>query len=322
MIQQIYPVRSTWYLHVIEVDVPLPIPPDFAGFPTFLLLTNEKNSVLANTEPLFEPEQTFAEDFVQDIIEKHGSPEILYVQEVEEWEPKAWQEFAQEFEIKLEFVSQSEMPKHPEGFCEYLDKFIFENELGDEKIEKIFESLNWLKSARVRERSLRKILERDPKFSPALVELGDLMSEKAEWKIAHDFYFFAKKFESERWENKMPLWWEDILTRPYLRACFGEAMTQWHLGNLEKAVEVLSQILKLNPKDHQGVRIYLPMALLSMEDWERTEEFFLFYEQNYPGDLVDPILYFGWGLTLHHAGKEQAAAEKYRLAMLQNLYMA
>ncbi len=100
---------------------------------------------------------------------------------------------------------------------------------------------------------------------------------------------------------------------------------QWRCGTKGATATPLSQLealLSLNPSDNQGVRFFIPLLLLLGEDTESASRYFEAYAQRYPHDYPEPSFLFGWALCLAFAGDEFSAREKYREAMLRNIYIA
>ena len=61
--------------------------------------------------------------------------------------------------------------------------------------------------------------------------------------------------------------WGLIDNRPYLRCLHGLGLCSWRLGDFERAREIFTRMLWLNPGDHQGVRGCLP-AVEAGRPWE------------------------------------------------------
>ena len=51
-----------------------------------------------------------------------------------------------------------------------------------------------------------------------------------------------------------------------MRALFGLAGCLWEVGKQEEALEIFRTLLRLNPKDNQGVRYVLAARLLEKEN--------------------------------------------------------
>lgn len=51
--------------------------------------------------------------------------------------------------------------------------------------------------------------------------------------------------------------WGHIDNRPFLRCMYGYGLCLWRLGRFAEAAEVFERMLRLNPKDNQGVRFLI-----------------------------------------------------------------
>lgn len=65
--------------------------------------------------------------------------------------------------------------------------------------------------------------------------------------------------------------WSYINNRPFLRCLHGLGVCWWRLGEQQRARQVFSRLLWLNPPDEQGVRVLLE-ALARGETWEDMQE--------------------------------------------------
>ena len=99
-------------------------------------------------------------------------------------------------------------------------------------------------------------------------------------------------------------------------------MTEWHQGRFPETARDLRKILRLNPRDNQGVRFLLPLVHLLGEEDAKAIKSLEEYGRNYPEDYCEPALLFGKGFALWRTGDEVAARTPYRTAMLKNLYIA
>jgi tetratricopeptide (TPR) repeat protein len=68
--------------------------------------------------------------------------------------------------------------------------------------------------------------------------------------------------------------WLIFETRPYMRARAALAATLWRLGRREEAVEHQRDLLRLNPRDNQGLRYRQSNWLLALECYDELEELF------------------------------------------------
>jgi tetratricopeptide (TPR) repeat protein len=81
--------------------------------------------------------------------------------------------------------------------------------------------------------------------------------------------------------------WLIFETRPYMRARAMLAATLWRLGGREEAVEHHRELLRLNPRDHQGLRYRQAHWLLALEGYDELDALFAAYA----GDNVPGFLY-------------------------------
>ena len=142
------------------------------------------------------------------------------------------------------------------------------------------------------------------------------------WKVCLAAYDEVIARETPRWQEKHPEWWINRETRLLLRALDGCAMTLWHLGRHGDSAEQFESLLALNSRDNQGVRFFIPLLHLLDENTEAATRYFERYVVEFPDDYAEPSFLFGWALCLTLDGDETAAREKYREAMLRNIYIA
>ena len=70
---------------------------------------------------------------------------------------------------------------------------------------------------------------------------------------------------ADRFETLAGEFWEQLDTRPYMRARLGLAQTLRSLGRDDEALTHYRELLRLNPNDNQGVRYLLVAALLELK---------------------------------------------------------
>lgn len=75
------------------------------------------------------------------------------------------------------------------------------------------------------------------------------------------------------WEDAGDFWLI-FETRPSMRALAALAATLWRLGRREEAVEHQRELLRLNPRDNQGLRYRQANWLLALESYDELEELF------------------------------------------------
>ena len=111
----------------------------------------------------------------------------------------------------------------------------------------------------------------------------------------------------EMFETEMGYFWGVFSTRPYMRAREGLARCLWSLGERERAIGHLQEMLRLNPNDNQGVRFDLASWLFAIKDHEALHA--LFYDQE---DEVSAA--WGYGRTLLALRQGDGAAAHVALA--------
>jgi len=99
--------------------------------------------------------------------------------------------------------------------------------------------------------------------------------------------------------------WQELATRPYMRARLGLAMTFWDQGSLTGAEKNFYELLRLNKNDNQGVRYTLLQFHAISEEWEKAHA--LISNGNYPDDCAAEWLYTK-ALTAYALIKPEAEA--------------
>jgi tetratricopeptide (TPR) repeat protein len=320
MIQSLPSRRSEWLLFWIEIDQPVRHPQGDVILPTLLLVTDHRGVPVAAPEMLAELDQDRAEQFLVRLFEEHGRPERLTISQAAEWDESDWKDFGSEqsIELRLRDLQAETEVRLLEAVREGMGEPVSSPSLAGP----LYESAQQVRSQRRRDAYLRKILEMDAGHTAALVDLADGELGRGEWKKCLDHYNQILRLEEPKWSKPKADWWGDTRTRPYLRALYGRGMAHWHQGKHLETAKIFRQLLEINPRDHQGVRFFLPLIWLLADRPEQAGEFYRTYPEKYPGDFVDSALYFGWGLVLTSQGEESLARDKYRRAMLRNIYIA
>ena len=68
--------------------------------------------------------------------------------------------------------------------------------------------------------------------------------------------------------------WLIFETRPYMRARAALAAVLWRLGRHEEAVEHQRELMRLNPRDNQGLRYRQADWLLELESYDELDQLF------------------------------------------------
>lgn len=327
MIQPIKPIPTAWNLHWVEIgDPPLPEGEDFF-LPTLVLATDDKGALLDEPQVLVELDQTRIEEMLGRLFERGGTPRRLIIAHSEDWDENAWRRFSADYKLEIRFADIP--PRSPDDLNRLAHK-VAECHPGARKAKetpsaKVAAGLINV-ALRVRSPSkrailLRKALELEPESAMARIELADMAFHAGRFATSLEAYEQILSTEQKRFEGSERLW-DDPKTRPFLRAHLGRAMTLWQQGHYGEAAEICDYLLRINPRDNQGARFYLPMLLLLNEDHLAAAAYFRRYAESYPGDYAEPAFLFGWALTLSMGDDEAVAKAKYREAMARNIYIA
>lgn len=325
MIQPIKRAKTEWILFWIDVEEPVQTGRGFI-LPTLIVVSDPDGMPIGSPEVMEELDQTRAENLLTKLFEQHTPPDRITIGTSEDWDVDSWKVFSRDCHVEIRF--QKFNPNDPASLEQIFRTFSFGLQKGGaadnprEVARSLVATALQLRSPRKRLSLFKKALERDPDCAAARIELADLTFQDGHWKKALDAYEETLTREEPRWRNRFPIWWEDLETRPYLRAHYGRAMTLWHLGHHADAAPGFEVLLEMNPTDHQGTRFLIPLVWLLADRQEAATEFFEYYEERYPKDFLEPAFLFGWGFNLHNLGKETEAKSKYAEAILKNLYIA
>ena len=342
MIQPLDTSRNSWRLLWLDLEEPVPKPafalnapnvslgglqgsePEYY-LPTCLLVTTSGGKPLCPPEILEELDQARAEQLLSRLFDEHGTPDRLTIAESPEWDTEAWQTFAVDCRIEIAFGA---FPTAKPGDLLQFVRRITQRLRGEgfHSPSAIARGLvvasRRLRSPGKKSAHLKKALEQDADCILARIELADTDYQAARWTECRRGYQELIDREKRRWKGDSPEWWSDPETRPYLRALYGRAMTEWHQGQFTETAKDLEQLLTLNPIDNQGVRFLIPLVYLLGENDAKALKSLSDYEDKYPDDYCEPALLFGKGIALWRSGDEEGAAKAYREAMLKNLYIA
>lgn len=342
MIQPLDTSRNSWRLLWLDLEEPVPKPafalnaPNVSGgglqgsepeyyLPTCLLVITSGGKPLCPPEILEELDQARAEQLLSRLFDEHGTPDRLTIAESPEWDTEAWQTFAVDCRIEIAFGA---FPTAKPGDLLQFVRRITQRLRGEgfHSPSAIARGLvvasRRLRSPGKKSAHLKKALEQDADCVLARIELADADYQAARWSECRRGYQELIDREKRRWKGESPEWWNDPETRPYLRALYGRAMTEWHQGQFTETAKDLEQLLTLNPIDNQGVRFLIPLVYLLGENDAKALKSLSDYEDKYPDDYCEPALLFGKGIALWRSGDEEGAAKAYREAMLKNLYIA
>ena len=331
MIQPLDSARNSWRLLWIDLEEPVPAPAQSgeAGtgdycLPTCLLVTTASGKPLCPPEILEELDQPRAEQLLGRLFDEHGTPDRLTIAESSDWDTEAWRSFAIDCRIEIAFGA---FPEAKPGELVQVSHRIAQRLRGESFhspgaiARGLVATARRLRSPERKSAHLRKAIEQDAECVLARIELADADYQSARWNEARRGYQEVTEREERRWRGETPEWWEDHETRPYMRALYGRAMTEWHQGRFAETAKDLEKLLNLNPRDNQGVRFLIPLVHLLGDDDAKALKSLEEYDRNYPDDYCEPSLLFGKGLALWRLGNDEPACAAYRAAMLQNLYI-
>jgi tetratricopeptide (TPR) repeat protein len=347
MIQQLDTARNSWRLLWFDLDEPVQrhqrtpgiLPPEQGAadsisltqenteyyLPTCILVTTSSGKPICPPEIVEELDQPRAELLLGRLFEEHGTPDRLTIAESGDWDSEAWRSFAVDCRIEIAF---GEFPAGKPDELRQVARKIGHRLQGEAfhapatVARGLVATASRLRSAVKKAAHLRKAIEQDDDCSIARIELADTDYQSGRWNECRRGYQEIIEREERRWRGESPEWWNDPETRPYLRALYGHAMTEWQQGHFSQTAADLQQLLSLNPTDNQGVRFVIPLVHLLEEQDKEALRSLEEYELNYPDDYCEPALLFGKGLVQWRIGVESISSEAYRTAMLKNIYIA
>lgn len=331
MIQPLDSARNSWRLLWIDLEEPVPAPAQSGEsgtgdycLPTCLLVTTASGKPLCPPEILEELDQPRAEQLLGRLFDEHGTPDRLTIAESSDWDTEAWRSFAIDCRIEIAFGA---FPEAKPGELVQVGRRIAQRLRGEgfhspgAIARGLVATARRLRSPERKSAHLRKAIEQDSECVLARIELADANYQSARWNEARRGYQEVAEREERRWRGESPEWWEDHETRPYMRALYGRAMTEWHHGRFAETAKDLEKLLKLNPRDNQGVRFLIPLVHLLGDDDAKALKSLEEYDRNYPDDYCEPALLLGKGLALWRSDEDEPARAAYRAAILQNLYI-
>jgi tetratricopeptide (TPR) repeat protein len=340
MIQPLDTARNIWRLLWFDLDEPVPrIAPVLAEsknananqgeteyyLPTCMLVTTASGKPICPPEILEELDQPRAEQLLGRLFEEHGIPDRLTIAESSDWDTEAWRSFALDCRVELAFgtfpaAKPGELRQAARRIAQRLSGETFHSPAAVAR--GLVATANRLRSMEKKVAYLRKAIEQDAACAVARIELADTDYQAGRWNESRRGYREVIEREQRRWHDETPEWWSDLETRPYLRALYGHAMTEWQQGRFSQTATDLHRLLTLNPIDNQGVRFLIPLVHLLEDNYTEALLSMERYEHNYPDDYCEPAMLFGKGLLQWHAGKEEISREAYLAAMLKNIYIA
>jgi len=120
----------------------------------------------------------------------------------------------------------------------------------------------------------------------------------------------SAQFDSELFAAPEKVFWQRMATRPYMRCRAALALELWQQGKKQAAIEHCKALLKLNPRDNQGLRFHLLNWLLACDLADPcVDEYFSLYEEE--GTAFGLYANVLWNFVRHGDQKRsQKALEK------------
>jgi tetratricopeptide (TPR) repeat protein len=115
-------------------------------------------------------------------------------------------------------------------------------------------------------------------------------------------------------EEEVGHFWMILETRPYMRARAGLAQCLWEAGRRAEAVEHCWDMLRLNPKDNQGIRDLLMPCLIELGRDEEAEKLF----QQFKDDGMAIWKYSRALLDFRKHGDSPIAQQSLQVALEEN----
>jgi tetratricopeptide (TPR) repeat protein len=326
MIQPLKVPKNAWHLYWLDLEEPLPKGKDWY-LPTLVVVCDRQGTPVAPPEIMEELDQGRIENMLYRIFEKTPPPDQLLVPHDEEWDEESWKALSSESKIEIRFQpaersAPEELKAMTQAFVMHIGRSDKTGPSSAEIAHGLVRTALRLVSMRKRLQLLQAALARDPECFPARIELADAEFGQGNWKSCGEAYDEIIRRGEYLRNDLSTVWWKDAETRPYLRAIYGKAMTEWHLSRFAESAEHLEYLLKCNPADNQGVRFLIPMLHLLAEKSQKAARYFKSYEKNYPNDFKEPSFLFGWALSCSLDGHERSARNKYIEGILRNIYIA
>ncbi|MDA3911195.1 MAG: tetratricopeptide repeat protein [Bacteroidales bacterium] len=122
---------------------------------------------------------------------------------------------------------------------------------------------------------VKQALELDPNNSDAYNYLASIETsiDKAIMQYEKAIKAGEKTLGKKFFKEEKGYFWGMLETRPYMRAKAGLADCLYAKKEVDKAIEIYEEMLKLNPNDNQGIRYLLSTLLLSKDDLTKFELF-------------------------------------------------
>lgn len=164
---------------------------------------------------------------------------------------------------------------------------------------------------------LIQAVELDPANVAALLSMRDFLALNLDQEIDALRKITAlgeRRLGKKGFKEYAGHFWDSIETRPYLLARAQLALTLRDAGKFEEAITEWEAMLRLNPKDNQGLRYELLATYLARQRLDGVAKLFSDFNE------FEKNTVFAWGHALERflAGDESGAKEALGVARAQN----
>lgn len=127
-------------------------------------------------------------------------------------------------------------------------------------------------------KALKELITEDPYYLETYVFLAEIMENEGNFKEAERLLLEAYERAMELIrdeEGNLPdrLEWKHPTNRHIIKALIETGIMLWEVGELDRALEILKMIYRMNPSDEPGVRFYI-LGILENMDFEEFESIF------------------------------------------------
>lgn len=168
-----------------------------------------------------------------------------------------------------------------------------------------------------------KLAEKAIKLDENCADAYNLLAELKAESPMESLEFYAKGIEAAKkslgkdFEKLKGNFWGFHETRPFMRSMSGYSNTLWVLGEKSKAIEIMKEMLELNPNDNQGVRHSLITRLLMLNRLLEAEKLY----EDYKDDITAEWHYSKAYLYFNKRSKNLMADTVLKEAMEYNPYV-
>ena len=168
-----------------------------------------------------------------------------------------------------------------------------------------------------------KLAEKALKLDENCTDAYNLLAEVKAKSLKESLEFYAKGIEAAKislgkdYEEFKGHFWGFHETRPFMRSMSGYSDTLWVLGEKSKAIEIMKEMLELNPDDNQGVRLSLITRLLILNRLLEAEKLYEDYKDDFSAEWYYSKAY----LYFNKRSKNLVANSVLKEAMEYNPYV-